>query len=516
MSTGDGARRDVAAGAARILSSRMVVALLAMVFIAISTRLLTLREMALFAVYNSLCALQSVLCSLGLLTACTRDLPALLGRGEEDRAARLLRTSMALNALISAVVAAGLALAARPLSLLLLRDPSFAPAMRWVALSVFVWNLFEANQIFLVALQRFSDYARATVTCAVAQRVFSLGLFFLLQPTGHGMVGYIAGFAFGSLAGLVRGFRAVRDLASRPAGFEPPGPLLRYSMPFYGDGYLRWLYMQADQFLVALFLSPEILALYFVSKRFIQYLQQAVSSTIDPLLAKVGEIRARGREAVERSLGSATRYFSLVFVPLGLGAASMSLFLLDLAGGAAYREAAPVLAFLSISVTAYAAFNLVTGYVYMLGRPSDRLKHNTLTGAVHLGLMAALLWSSASLGTSLLLTAAALALARSAALLAGLAFAHRQLAGYVTPAYDLSALPRSLLATLGMAAVAGLPQLVWYSAWLAPAWGAAGAALFILLIRPVVREEDLSLASSVLGDRLTGVSRILRKLLGRT
>jgi len=509
-----GAGRDVAAGVAQLLSSRIAVAAMAMIFVAISTRLLTLREMAVFALYNSMCALQAVLCSMGLLTTCARELPALMGKGDTDGAARLLRTSMAVNAVVSAAFASILAAAAGPLARWFLEDPGYAPALRWAALAVFIWNLHEANQIFLVALQRFGPWARVTVTCAVAQRALSLTLFLLLSPAGYGLVGYMAGFAAGSLAGFLRGFGSLRDLAGRTKDFAPAAPLIRYSLPFYADGYLRYLYMQADQLVVALFLTPEALSLYFVARRFIQYYQQIVSSTIDPLLAKVGEMRSRGREALERSLRSASRYFGLVFLPLAAGSAAMSAFLLDLAGGSRYREAAPVLALLSISVAVYAAFNLVTGYVYMLGVPADRLRHNTVTGLAQLALMAGVLGVAVQAGAPPLLAAAAIALARSLALLAGLVYAHGQLKRYITPAYALEALPRALAASMALLIVAGLPQLLGYHPGLAILCGLAGTILFVALIRPAIRAEDLDLLSSLLHGRARPLESAIRRLFG--
>ncbi len=511
---GSAGGRDVAAGAARLLSSRIAVAAMAMVFVAISTRLLTLREMAVFALYNSMCALQAVLCSMGLLTTSTRELPALAGRGDAEGASRLLRTALSVNALLSAVVASILAAAAGPIAVWFLQDPGYAPALRWAALAVFTWNLFEACQILLVALQRFGPWARATVTCAVAQRAFSLVLFLLLSPSGHGLEGYMAGFAAGSLAGLIRGLGSLRDLAGRREGLAPLGPLLRYSMPFYADGYLRYFYMQADQLLVAVFLTPEALSLYFVARRFIQYYQQIVSSTIDPLLAKVGELRSRGREALERSLRAASRYFGMIFLPLAAGTAAMSAWLLELAGGAPYREAWPVLALLSVSVAVYAAFNLVTGYVYMLGAPADRLRHNTVTGLTQLGLMAGLLALAAGTGAPALFAAAAIALARSAALATGLAYAHAQLRRHLTPSYSLESLPRALTASAILLAAAALPQIVFYHPLAAPLYGLAGAALFVAVIRPAIRPEDLDLLSSLLRGRASPLDRAIRSLFG--
>ncbi len=510
-----GTRRAVAAGALTLLSARFAVAALAIVFIAISTRILTLREMAVFAVLNSLCAVQAMICSLGLLTTCTRELPALMGRGDADGAARLLRTAMITNAVVSLVLAAVLAAAARPLSILFLKEATFAPALRVVAAGVFFWNLFEANQIFLVALQRFGPYGRANVVCAVAQRGTALALFALLSGSGFGLLGYIAGYAAGTLVGVAAQFRALRDLLARRSGFAPLPPLLRYSMPFYADGYMRYLYMQADQLLIAIFLSPEVLSLYFVAKRFAQYYQQIVASFVDPVLAKVGEIRARGREAVERSLRSASRYFALVFLPFSAGAAAVSALFLDLAGGAPYRQAAGVLALLSLAVAAYAAFNLVTGYVYMLGAPSDRLKHNMVTGISQLALMAALLAALAAAGSGPLVGAAAIATARAVSLLLGCAYAHTQLRRYIAPTYETRILPRAAGAALILALVTALPQLFLYHPAIVPLYAAAGTVLFVLAIRPAVRAEDLDLLGSLLQGRAAPLERLARRILGQ-
>src|SRR5262249_36605933 len=156
-----GTRRAVAAGTMTLLSARLVVAGLAMVFIAVSTRLLSLREMAVFAVYSSLCVTHAMICSLGLLTACTRELPPLMGKGDLDGASSLLKTTLLVNGSVSAVVAAILFAAAAPLSRLFLKDEVYAPEIRIVVAGVFLWNLFEANQVLQVALQRFRTYGRA-------------------------------------------------------------------------------------------------------------------------------------------------------------------------------------------------------------------------------------------------------------------------------------------------------------------------------------------------------------------
>jgi O-antigen/teichoic acid export membrane protein len=554
-----GTRRAVASGAITLLSARFTVAALAMIFIAISTRILTLEEMAVFAVYSSLCAVQAMVCSLGLLTTCTRELPALTGRGDEEGASRMLRTALVTNASLSFALACGLALAARPLSLLFLKTDAYAPAFRIVAVGVFLWNLYEANQIILVALQRFGAYGKNNVICAIAQRVSSLVLFVILAGRGHGLLGYVAGYAAGTLVGVGFGLGAMKDLLTRRSGFAPLGPLLRFSAPFYADGYLRYLYMQADQLLIGIFLPPQVLSLYFVAKRFAMYYQQTVASSIDPALAKVAEIRDRGREAVAKTLRSASRYFALAFIPFAAGTAALSPFFLYLAGGEPYREAAVVLALLSISVALYAAFNLVTGYVYVLGVPADRLRHNLVTGLSQLVLMAALLAlvgagiqgyeMIGSSNTALmknadqqsvpaedtepmppstgnerqvesgtvgrlgpLMGAAAIAVARVGALLIGLLFAQRQLKRYLTPSYATEVMPRTILAAILLAAAIAIPQAIYDHPAVVPLYALAGTGLFVLLIRPAVRPEDLDLLGDLLRGRAAFVERLARRI----
>jgi O-antigen/teichoic acid export membrane protein len=510
-----GARGAVAAGTLKILSARFAVAALAMVFIAVSTRILTLREMAVFAVYNSLCAVQAMICSLGLLTACARELPALMGRGDASGAARLLKTSLLVNASVSALSASVLAAAARPLCLLFLKDDAFVAEMRWVALAVFLWNLFEANQIVVVALQRFGAYGRANLACGLAQRLTSLALFAALQGTGRGLAGYIAGYGAGTLVGIAVQAAVLRDLLRLRTGRAPAGPLLRWSWPFYADGYFRYLYMQADQLLIGVFLTPEVLSLYFVAKRFVQYYQQIVASSVDPALAKVAEIRARGAEAVERSLRAASRYFTLVFLPFAAASASASPFLLHLAGGAPYREAWPALAVLSLSIAAYAAFNLVSGYIYVLGSPADRLRHNLVAGLSQIVLMAGLLAAAGAVPRAAMAGAVAVAAARIGALAIGAAFAHRQLARYVRPAYDIGALPRIGAASALFLAIVAIPQAFVDLPAAVPLYALAGAAGFLLAARPAVRDEDLDLVDAIFRGRAAGFRRTLRRALGR-
>src|SRR5678815_128417 len=324
---------SVTRSAASLLTSRLTVAVIALVFLGVSTRLLSLQEMAVFAVYNTLCGLLTVVCSLGLLAACIKILPGMMAApgdsAERGEAIRLLRLSVMVYVLGAATVVTAIWFAAEPISRLLLKTPDRAADVRAAALTAFCYGLYEASQLLLSALQRFGRVGGYNVAAALIQRLLSLLLFFTF-----GLKGYLAGFALGSLIGAGLGFATFLPLlrSSRSSGSFPPGRTsagwIAWSMPFYADGYLRYLYMHADQLLVGIFLSPADLSIYFVAKRSIQYCQVLVSSFIDPLGTKIAELRGSDPAAVARAFATSLRYFILLFVPFAALLACLSPFLL--------------------------------------------------------------------------------------------------------------------------------------------------------------------------------------------
>src|SRR5262245_609697 len=179
---------SVTRSAASLLSSRLAVAGIAMIFLGVSTRLLSLEEMAVFAVYNTFCGFLTVVCSLGLLATSIKMLPAMKGRE-----GGLLRLSLGVYGAGALIVTAILWAGAGPISSLLLKTPDRVGDIRMAAVTTLCFGLYEASQLLLSALQRFGRVGGYNVAAAVVQRVLSLALFF-----PFGLRGYLAGFALGS------------------------------------------------------------------------------------------------------------------------------------------------------------------------------------------------------------------------------------------------------------------------------------------------------------------------------
>ncbi len=382
---------SVTRGAASLLTSRAAVACIALLFLGVSTRLLTLQEMAVFALYNTLCGMLTVVCSLGLLAACIQKLPGLLAQDRFGEAAGLARVASTVYVLGAALVTASLLIAAEPVSVLILKTPQGAGDVRAAALAALCFGLYEAAQLLLSATQRFGRLGAYNVTAALVQRIVSLVLFF-----GFGMKGFLAGFALGSLAGAALGTAAVSDVlrgggAGRESRQTSGLGWIRYSVPFYGDGYLRYLYMQADQLLVGIFLNPIDLSIYFLAKRFLQYCEVLVSSLVTPLGTKISELRGRDPGAIPGVFAASLRSFVLIFLPTAAMLAAISPFLLLMVGGHRYAAALIPLAILFLSLPFFALFSHLATFIYVLGAPRDRLRNNVVSTSVQavavLGLM---------------------------------------------------------------------------------------------------------------------------------
>ncbi len=484
--TGSAGRASVARSAASLLASRLAVAAIALAFLGVSTRLLSLQEMAVFALYNTFCGLFTVVGSLGLLASCVQAAPGLLAGGRRAEAAVLLRTAAIVYLLGSAAVAAALFVAAAPIARLILKTGDGAASARGAALAGLCFGLYEATQLLLSALQRFRRLGGTNVAAALIQRVLSLGLWL-----AFGMHGYLAGFAAGSLAGAAMNAAVIGPFlrpgagertAARRAAQPGPRAWIGYSMPFYIDGYLRHLYMHADQILVGIFLSPVHLSVYFVAKRFIQYGQVLVSSLVDPLSARAAELRGTRPDRLARTFGASWRYFVLLFVPMSALLAGSSPFLLLLVGGAPYEQGSLPLALLFVSLPLYALFSHLSAFVFVLGRPADRLRANLVSAASQTA-AAALLMPALGL--------AGLALARVGGFGTAMLYCRRRalaLLPEAPPDRGLQAVAGAVPVGLLVLVVTGAPALVWGRPLLTPASAVAAACASLLLYFRLILE----------------------------
>jgi len=492
---------SVARSAASLLTSRLAVAGIALAFLGVSTRLLTIEEMAVFAVYNTFCGLLTVVCSLGLLASCIKQVPGMQAAGKEAEVSGLLRISVGVYLGGAVLTTLALWLGAPALSRLFLKSVDRAGDIRLAAVAALCFGLYEASQLLLSSLQRFGRLSSYNVAAALIQRTLSLGLFF-----AFGLGGYLAGFAVGSLAGAALGLRTILP-SMRAAPDADAAGSIRYALPFYADGYLRYFYMHADQALVGVFLDPAALSTYFIAKRFVQYGQVLVSSLVDPLGAKVAELRQADPGAVGRAFDRSLRWIVLAFVPLSVLLSCSSPFLLWLIGGERYLGGVVPLAIMFLSLPLFAVFSHLAMFVYILGEPRDRFVNNLASVASQGAAMVAL---------TPMLALPGFALARVIGFGAASLFARRRAGRYLPPGRSgagARTAPVALVPSALMAAAIVGPHLIAGNVLLIPLYAVPAAVICLAGYRMLVLtpEDGEALAAMVPGRG--SASALARRLL---
>lgn len=498
---------SVATSAASLAGSRIAVALLALVFLAISARILSVEEMAAFAVYNIFTGLISVVGSLGLLAGAVRSLPGLTASGRDAEASAVARLATKVQLFAGGAWTAVLVLTAGPIAAWILEAPERAGNVRLSAVAALCFGLYEASQLLLNGLQRYERLASNYVVTALAQRALSLALFFLM-----GFPGYLAGFALGSLVGVAYAAPAIAGvMRARPE--TPPGwaaSQIRYCMPFYADGYLRYLYMQADQVIVGVALNPTALAIYFIAKRCLQYSQLFVQSLLDPIGTRAAAMRETQPESIARFFARSRHMFLCLLIPVSIFLAAGSPLLLAIIGGERYAAAEIPLALLFLTMIPFALFSHLALFVFVLGRPRDRLATN-LTATV--GQLAPMLGLIPWLGLP------ALALARGIGFTAGsahagavLARADESLGGIPGPRQGLRLREIAICTAASIAGglIAALPWMMGLGATLIPVTAVPAAILVgVLIVRWAMDAEDRSALAGLIKGKGT-VARFFR------
>jgi len=375
----DGSGGSTVRGGMMLLAARLGVSGCSLLFYAVAARWVGDREqLAPVAAMAILAELVRIVGNLGLPATLLRRVPAVSARGAAAEVGALLRATLA----GIAVPTLGLGVAAwlgrgAVLARLGARDVSDGMAA-FVVLFAVVMGAYDVLQTALLALQRFGRQSAAHLLTLGGQRLLAL-----VGLLCFGVVGGVAGFALGAVGGTVLCLWWLRREILGGGARAPLGELVRYSLPYYLQGFARYVFHEGDQLIAALALSPASLVNYFLAKRIAHGLRMVIDAGTDALRPRMGTLAAEGRAAVRRGFAFASRFMAYLVLPLTLGTAAASGPLMALFAGRRYAEAGPILCALAVALLAYGWFSLYEVSIHMLGRPVHRL----LVDAVCAGVM---------------------------------------------------------------------------------------------------------------------------------
>lgn len=423
-------------GALVMVLLRFAVRAIGLVSITVTARLLTPADFGVVGSASIVVGLFAVLQANGVFDYVVRK-PTL---GPDD-----LATAWTVNLGFNTLIAAGLALSARPAAGLL-GEPALVSVLPLMALIPLVTALASPASVMFMREMRFAREFRLRVV----QKVLNVACLI----TGSLLLRSYLGLIYGILAGTI-----LFALWSYLAYPFRPRLVLRDIRPFLGfTGWTlllslaSYLALFADEIVVRRNVPTELFGLYHVSRdlsrTLVAELVAPAAAALLPGLARLQGDRGRFSAAAVQAVGVAV----IVAAAAGLGVSATAPEVTTLLLGAQWTGAAPFLAWLAVGVAGQTLAGLHRSILLAIGRPQD----------------SAFLWL---LRAAVLLAAAALAVGTWGAIGVAIAFA---VASVLLTAFDYAviftrlgrpwALPRLLLrpllagaAMLGALALLPLP-----------------------------------------------------------
>jgi O-antigen/teichoic acid export membrane protein len=454
-----------------------------LVYLLVLSRLLPDVELAALPVMTILNEVCTRLSDLGFTSTCMQRVPELLSRGAHRQAATMSRTATLIPFLITWLLAAALFWQANTVAAMLFKDVSAAPNVRLICLGIAGYRLQDSLFWLLQTRQQFGWVGLLRVSNNLLH-LLALGGYWLAGIGGL-LTALVVGQWLVALAALV----TLRDTLFSEATLYAPLQLVRYSMPYYLNGFVRYATMQADQLLVGLALLPEQLATYYVIRQLFDFLVLYVGTLLDPFLPRLSELRAEGRERVIQAFHWTSRFVAIAVIPVCCVVASLSYPLLQVYGGGKYLHAQVPFVTLAAAAIFYAGYSYYGAHVYVLGQPVDHLWKDLVSSVLNVGVGLALMTSLGLQG---------FALARLISLFGAMLFSAYLLRRSYPVRLDRQSLGQVLWTTLvGCAVIVG-GQWLFYRLWLVPAYALLGGAIFVLLFSRYLRDEDVTLFESAL------------------
>jgi len=450
--------------------------------------------------------LMSQLADLGLSSAVTKHVAESRGKGEDY--SRFLTAGITAISLLGLIFGGVVMLSADQLSSILFRTTEYAEVLRLTAVSISLEafngvlnsSLLGLGEIpAMVALGILSSVVRATAAIATITE-------------GWGLKGYVTSWVMGDLSFTASGvilllLRRHPRASSARTLFDTFKSLFSFSWPLYVSGIVSYLYSAIGRALLLAYLTLEEAGVYNIANiafAVIASVPSAISTLLFPFYAE--RVGSNQHGAVREGAKAASRYVSLVYSPVALGAVVVANPAISLLAGASYSRADTILATLAL-------FSLLTSSSAAFG---GMLISYGMTGTftvINLASIAVGFASSALLAP----TFGGIGIALSTGLVMTVSFflTFAVLRRRFGVSLSLKPIGKSLAAGTVMALVVALAQAVYFDRYLLPVYVAVGALtyFFMLKVLSVLEPGDFRIARQVVGHRLSPLVDFAQKLL---
>jgi len=493
----------VSRGASYLTLQTVVTTIAQVVTFAILARIITTSEVGILAILSLITALCQAINGSAFQQATIKYVGEFTGDREELAAGvfyQTLRISLIWSLPIAAFIFLGSGLLAQSLTGTLAWQSSF----NVLAIDVLAYSGVLPVAIGgVLGMKRFKVASMIGIGGAVLRQVLIILLILFMRN----FVGLAYAWAFSDYAMLAAyGLYVVRILHPSK-GLFPLRKLLAFSWPLSVGNIASFAYSWFDRGILIAFVSLASLGVYNAALTAFAVLGSISAAFANALLPVYSDIRRRrGLEGCRMATKLASRYASLVMVPLSFGLLAIAKPALTLFVGQAYVSGAEPLMILSITY-ALVAFSLGLGPMLVALSETRFVMGITLTSVVF-GIASAyiLLPFTGIIGASI---------ARGVALVVSVGLTLFVLRKGGAMSIDIEAVWKSLVAGAVMAIVLVAMQLIIYSRLFFPLYVLIGAVVYVMLLRGLnaVRKHDIELIEKYLGPRLSRAATLLKVIL---
>jgi O-antigen/teichoic acid export membrane protein len=360
--------------------SRSFVLTISVVFIAYISRKLSKFELGIFAVMNIFMGIIPLIVGLGLATSAIRLVPELKAKGNFEKVSDIIKLTVGLPIPETILITLLGVILSKFLSIVFLKTYQYSEYIIWIILISFFYSIFDRIILVYQSLQDFRKIAFLSIFMNLLSRISAI----IFLSNGYGIARIFQGFLIGTIFGVIIGIFTLRKyIFSKYYGY-PIKEYIRFSFPYYLQGWARFAFNQADQFLVALMFIPEILAVYFIAKKVVSLFVLVLESLLEPIVPRLAEKKGQSIEIFFENYKKSYYTFSLFAFLSSLFLLINSKNLMYLLGGSKFYNQFLVLNILSVSIFFYFLFSLYSIFVYLMYAPLDILKINILVGIANM------------------------------------------------------------------------------------------------------------------------------------
>jgi O-antigen/teichoic acid export membrane protein len=481
----------------KLLSAQVLISIFSVAYFFIITLLLSKVELAAIPVFAVITGLCSIVVGFGLPATCIQKAPGFIAEGNKREASALIKASIVIPVLFSLALAFAVFILSDQISEVFFKTAEYANLIKIMSIGVVTFRLNESLVLILPATDRFGRLSIIRILNGVVTPLIALSLYIFFD-----IGGYITGLILGQVLSSALALYSIRDFIfyKSELGFHTLKKLVSYSSPYYTEGFMRFGSMHADQFIVGVFLAPEILATYYVAKTFLNYLVQYVGALLEPVVPKIAQIKTQGFDTVEKGFAMTSRYLSFALIPVSFLIASLSYPLLQIFGSGKYISGVPVLAILALSGIVYGLYSIYGINVYILGKPILRLEQESVNGILNVVFVLALIVPLGIIGC---------ALAKFFSLFFAMLFSMYLLKKLISMVFDIFALKQAFFASTAMAGIIVLGQVVYYNLFAVPIYVLIGGVAYLTLTCRNLENGDIDLFRDFLPERFLFVLNVV-------